>query len=234
MVLPKKAKKNTSLSFVELKDTDRWGVNFLMNSKAASQLLISKKFKNLPLTDYVYVNPSTTFADKKVKSISFLPMECISDDFGEVKELYKGSIQKSRGYTKFKDGDLLWSKITPCMQNGKSAIVENLENGYGYGSTEYHILRKKSDNINLEFIYHILRTKYIREQGTYHFTGSAGQQRVPSEFLEKMWIPVPDMHIQNKISKKIFKIKSLIKKLQNSSENYQFKAINDFEKAVVK
>lgn len=120
------------------------------------------------------------------------------------------------------------------MQNGKSAIVENLENGYGYGSTEYHILRKKSDEINLEYIYHILRTKYIREQGTYHFTGSAGQQRVPTEFLEKMWIPIPDINIQNKISQKLSKIKSLIKKFHFSSEDYRFKAINDFEKSVVK
>lgn len=229
-----KSKRDNNLSFVNFKDIDRWGVNFLMNSKSASQLLLSKKYTNYPLTNFVIVNPSTSFSNLKINKLSFLPMECISDDYGEVIENYEGNIENSDGYTKFKEGDLLWSKITPCMENGKSAIVNNLINGYGYGSTEYHVLRKKSNNINLEFVYHILRTKYIRKQGTYHFTGSAGQQRVPSEFLEKMWIPVPNITIQNRIADKITRIKNLIKKLQQNAENYRVKAIEDFEKAVIK
>ncbi|MCV4771200.1 hypothetical protein OFC10_34730, partial [Escherichia coli] len=78
----------------------------------------------------VLLNPPTNFGNlKKDDKVSFLPMECISDLYGEVIEYRVGDVQSSGGYTKFQEGDLLWSKITPCMQNGKSCIVENLENG---------------------------------------------------------------------------------------------------------
>jgi len=220
------------LSFISFSKLKRWGVAFINNSNTADKLLISKKYPNEPLAKYVEINPQTSFAKLEVSEMSFLPMECVSDDFGEVKEYYEGKKENSNGYTKFIEDDLLWSKITPCMQNGKSAIVENLKNGFGYGSTEYHVLRKKSNQIDMEFVYHILRTKYIRKQGVYHFTGSAGQQRVPAEFLKELYVPFPPVKIQQEISEQIKTWKTQIKTLREQSKANKANAIKEFEKEI--
>ena len=64
--------------------------------------------------------------------------------------------------TSFQEGDLLWAKITPCMENGKSAVAEGLLNGYGFGSTEYHVFRPKSADLNIKYLYALLRMKRLR------------------------------------------------------------------------
>jgi type I restriction enzyme S subunit len=96
----------------------------------------------------------------------------------------------SKGYTYFEDGDILFAKITPCMQNGKSAIAENLTEGFGFGSTEFHILRSKP-GVNKKWIYHFIRTQEYRIKAQDHFEGSAGQQRVSGAFIENSLIPFP-------------------------------------------
>ncbi len=230
IILPiKEEKKYGELQFVEFEKISRWGIAYLLNSTTPDKLFISSKYPNKSITDYVYVNPITNFDAVINNKISFLPMKCISDKYGEVIKYYEGKKENSKGYTKFIEGDLLWSKITPCMQNGKSVIVKNLQSGVGYGSTEYHVLRKKNNTINLDYVYHLLRTEYIRKQGTYHFTGSAGQQRVPVEFLNELQIPIPPLAKQTEIANHINNIKSEIKRLKTESELNRKTAILEFE-----
>ena len=172
------------IRLVNLVNIERWGVEFILGSNS-TQLLESNKFKNQILKNVVQINPSTIFP-KHNTQISFLPMECISDEYGEVIELRSKQSNDAKGYTKFMEGDLVWARITPCMQNGKSAIVKNLQNGLGCGSTEYHVIRNNSPEIDLEYIYHLLRLKPVLRKAMSHFTGSAGQQRVPKSFLEEL------------------------------------------------
>jgi type I restriction enzyme S subunit len=227
---------NNSLQFINLVNTSRWGYQYLLNHEQSEKLLDTKKYPQKLLSSLVLLNPTTSFKElKKDDKISFLPMECVSDLYGEVVEYRDGDVKSSGGYTKFQEGDLLWSKITPCMQNGKSCIVENLENGFGYGSTEYHVIREKEDTeIHLKFLYHILRTKYVLTNATFHFTGSAGQQRVPIEFLGNLNVPLPSINEQKEISKELDKLIADRKVKQVKVTELKEQAIKDFEAKIFK
>jgi restriction endonuclease S subunit len=85
------------------------------------------------------------------------------------------------------------------MQNGKSAIARNLINGYGCGSTEFYVLRPKSDNVLIEYIHFILRDKRTLVSAKNSFGGSAGQQRVSSAYLKSIQIPLPPKELQQQI-----------------------------------
>lgn len=225
-----------SLQFINLVNTSRWGYQYLLNHEQSERLLDTKKYPQKLLSSLVLLNPTTSFNElKKDDKISFLPMECVSDLYGEVIEYREGDVKSSGGYTKFQEGDLLWSKITPCMQNGKSCIVENLENGFGYGSTEYHVIREKEDSeIHLRFLYHILRTKYVLTNATFHFTGSAGQQRVPIEFLANLNVPLPSIDEQKEISIELDKLIADRKVKQVKVTELKEQAIKDFEAKIFK
>ena len=95
-----------------------------------------------------FINPTTTFSNiQQQEDITFIPMEAINQNLGIIDVEYTKKIEETKGYTKFKENDLIWAKITPCMQNGKSAIVRNTINGYACGSTEFFIIRCKTNTI---------------------------------------------------------------------------------------
>ena len=104
----------------------------------------------------------------------------------------------SSGYTSFQNGDVLFAKITPCMENGKAALAKNLTNGIGRGSTEFYVLRP-SDCVLGEYVYHFVRQKRFRDAAKRAFTGTAGQQRVPRSFMERAAIPLPPLDEQRRI-----------------------------------
>ena len=97
-------------------------------------------------------------------------MECVSDIYGEADTTQTKNTEESTGYTQFLENDLIWAKITPCMQNGKSAVVSNLVNGIGFGSTEFHVFRAKPD-IDIRYIHSLLRLKILRYFATLYFSG---------------------------------------------------------------
>lgn len=216
------------LQFVNFKDMKRWGVENILGLN--DNIFRSTKFKLLNLKDIVQINPTTSFTKLNFNTkISFVPMESVSDEYGEVKDNRVTSIEKSKGYTKFKSGDLIWARITPCMQNGKSAIVNNLVNGLGCGSTEFHVFREISNTISLKFIHVLFRSKYFLSFAQKHFTGSAGQQRVPVSFFYELRIPVPPLFIQHEVVEKIEAMRAEIKGLKNSAEEMRIKAKENFE-----
>ena len=122
---------------------------------------------------------------------SFVPMAAVDEISGSIIGMETVPYQKVRsGYRYFENGDVLFAKITPSMQNGKAAIADGLIDGFGFGSTEFHILRPKS-GILPDWIYHYIRRKKFRREAQQRFRGAAGQQRVPQDFLETHEIPVP-------------------------------------------
>ena len=122
---------------------------------------------------------------------SFVPMEAVDELTGRIaKRIVRPYSEISKGYTFFEEGDVLFAKITPCMQNGKSAIADNLIDGIGFGSTEFHVLRPKTGVIK-EWIYYFIRTAEFRRIAEEHFEGSAGQRRVPVDFIGNSLIPLP-------------------------------------------
>lgn len=224
--------ESKGLQFSSLVELSVWGVEKLM-SHSLNGILSSQIYPNKPLATIVLVNPITNIkplADNDV--MSFIPMECISDTYGEWAEKRVGEKLNSKGYTKFQDGDLIWARITPCMQNGKSAIVENLENGYGYGSTEFHVIRSINNNLNLKYIYTLLRLPSVLLDATKHFTGSAGQQRVPKSYLEMLNIPIPPLEVQNEIVTHITGLKEQIKQLRTAAITNRTTALTNFEQKI--
>lgn len=177
--------------------------------------LISEKYQNKKLSDVLIINPSVnlkSFNDNN--EITFIPMEVVDEVFGTIVENRTTTISNTKGFTKFEDNDLLWAKITPCMQNGKSAIARNLKNGKGCGSTEFYVLRPKDPEISIEYIYLLLRHHKVLESAKNSFGGSAGQQRVSSGYLKSISIPTPPIEVQRNLVAAIELRKTQAKQLQ--------------------
>ena len=147
----------------------------------------SGRYPTGPLSAQVLLNPSAPTAHLSEDDlVSFVPMESVADGAtGEVDLRQRPLGEVRKGYTPFSNGDVLWAKITPCMENGKSCIVAGLENGVGFGSTEFHVLRPRSANVSADYIFAFLAQTQLRRQARHAFTGSAGQQRVPQDFLAR-------------------------------------------------
>lgn len=104
-----------------------------------------------------------------------------------------------KGYTFFLEGDVLFAKITPCMQNGKHAIARDLRDGIGFGTTEFHVLRPTSVIIP-EWVHYFIRQPAILRAATAYFTGAVGQQRVPETYLSDLEISLPPLSEQKRIA----------------------------------
>ena len=178
--------------------------------------MASSKYDNTQLSNIVDIDPKISFIGKNADDvISFIPMECIDEISGEIINRREMTIGKSKGYTKFEENDLLWAKITPCMQNGKSAIARGLIKGVGCGSTEFYVLRPKNSNkVLIDYVYLILRHHDILLAAQTSFGGSAGQQRVPKQYLKSITIPIPDISVQKEIVNAVYSIKAKAKQLQ--------------------
>lgn len=197
--------------------------------------LISSRYENVKLSKHAFINPSTTYkkltADSK---ISFVPMEQIDEIYSEISFMEDKKVSESTGYTRFMDGDLLWAKITPCMQNGKSAIARNLRNGYGCGSTEFFVLRPRSNELSIEYLHNILHMQIVRKTAMLHFGGSAGQQRVSSSFLEKFNLPLPPLTKQREIADHISAIRAEAKALEQEANTILEQAKKKVEELILK
>ena len=214
-----------------------WGAKSNSNPTKPQEIFKTALFDNMPLEYYCKINPKTTYP-VDVEDVSFVPMECVSDIYGEIFSTRDGKALNSSGYTSFQDGDIIWAKITPCMQNGKCAVAKKLKNGFGYGSTEFHVFRANHNAIP-EYIYCFLRSKRLRIVAMDYFTGSAGQQRVGTDFLEALTIPNlpiysnnPNQLTQEIIVKKMLDIKSRIKALHNEAECIRTLAKKEFEEVI--
>src|ERR1700730_10120666 len=111
--------------------------------------------------------------------VSFVPMTAVSDINGEIESTQDRPFsQVSKGYTHFQTDDVIFAKITPCMENGKIAVAKKLTSGIACGSTEFHVLRPLG-GISPDFIWRFLRQKSFRADAQGAMTGAVGQRRVP-------------------------------------------------------
>lgn len=130
--------------------------------------------------------------------VVFLPMENISEN-GKIDCSIKQPIAKVRtGFSSFAKNDVIVAKITPCFENGKGACLDELESDIGYGTTELFNLRAGNDVLP-KYLYYITMTKIFRSLGEGQMTGSAGQKRVPADFIRNFVIGLPSIAIQYKI-----------------------------------
>ena len=150
------------------------------------------------------VNPKLdTFAGNNNPTVSFVPMPAVGAGTGTIDVSLTRSLQDvKKGYRHFRQGDVLFAKITPCMENGKMAIVPSLKYGHAFGSTEFHVLRPER-GINAQFIYYFVSSQQFRRDAQHNMTGAVGQRRVPAPYLADQSIPVPPTREQCRIVPKI-------------------------------
>ena len=103
-----------------------------------------------------------------------------------------------KGYTPFQDGDVIFAKITPCMENGKYALATGLHGGRAAGSTEFHVFRPKLE-LDSKYLLHFLFTPELRSRARLNMRGAAGQLRVPAQFFNDAQIPLPPLDEQRRI-----------------------------------
>lgn len=159
------------------------------------------KWLHKQLGDVCEVNPRLSRAHdlKEDQPVSFVPMASIDEVTGRIMQHQTrpfGEVKK--GYTSFRDQDVLFAKITPCMENSKAAIANDLVSGHGFGSTEFHVLRAGQEVLP-QWVFYFVRQQQFRDEAKQNFTGTAGQQRVPTTFMSSALIPVPPISEQRRL-----------------------------------
>ena len=143
------------------------------------------------LGDVAQINPrfdKSSLAD--ATAVSFVQMASVGAADGKINvSITRPFAEVKQGsYTPFKDGDVLFAKVTPCMENGKMAIARGLMNGVGFGSSEFHVLRL-SDKVDAKYLYHFVSSQNFRKEAAGHMTGAVGLRRVPAAFLADAHLP---------------------------------------------
>ena len=173
--------------FVEMfgepgEDKNNWGINCL--------------------GDVCEINPKKSLDKRLVNDfiVSFIPMPAVTEN-GEIDPSESKTYDEVRtGFTYFVENDVLFAKITPCMENGKGAIAKGLYNGVGFGSTEFHVLRPIKDKTTAPWLYALTSLPKFRLDAADNMTGSAGQRRVPASFLTTYKVAAPPIELQEQFS----------------------------------
>lgn len=142
------------------------------------------------------LNPRKTQKYDENTKVSFFPMDVVPEDGRSIElpsRLYK---EVSKGFTFAEEGDVIFAKITPCMENGKGTILRNLSSKIGFGSTEFHVLRPIENVTTAEYLYVLISLPLFRKEAEKNMTGSGGQRRVPISFISDFFVAKPDFQKQ--------------------------------------
>ena len=180
-------------------------------SKEEIPFEIPESWEWVRINDIFTINPKVIADDNA--DAAFIPMEKIEACYGSrfTYEIRKWKTIKS-SFTCFADGDVAFAKITPCFQNRKSMILNNLPNGIGAGTTELKVLRQYAETIVREYLLFFLASSYFIDEAT--FKGTANQQRIIVGYLENKLFPLPPLAEQHRIVAKIEELLSKIDKLK--------------------
>ncbi|QDD89669.1 restriction endonuclease subunit S [Pseudomonas oryzihabitans] len=154
------------------------------------------------ISDLADLNPKQAFDDEA--TAGFVPMSHAPTNFLDklrFEERPWGDIKKA--YTNFKNGDVIFAKVTPCFENGKAAYVEGLPNGIGAGSSEFFVLRPSCDDVSSKYLLALVKSHNFLREGAENMTGAVGLRRVPKQFVESYPVKVPPAAEQTRIAAKL-------------------------------
>jgi type I restriction enzyme S subunit len=174
--------------------------------EAASCRLSENTRPLVPIAQVTDINPrpDTDSLDDNTL-VSFVPMKCVEEESGRYEPLCDKPLREvKKGYTPFCDGDVLFAKVTPCMENGKAVVMKGLTNGIGYGSTEFYALRPKP-GLLAEYLFYFITQESFRKEAARNMTGAVGLRRVPKNYLAEQSIPLPPLPDQHRIVEEIEK-----------------------------
>ncbi len=181
-------------------------------------------YPKVKLSEVVELNPSKQEVASLPEGteISFVPMSDINEnnisfkpkEVRPIKEVFKG-------YTYFRDGDVLVAKVTPCFENGKAGIARELKNKVAFGSSEFYVMRPDLKKILPEYIYYIVASDRFREAGKPQMTGTGGLQRVPKAFVQNYEIPLPSLSVQEELVAELERYQRIIDGARQIVSNYK-------------
>ncbi|MEG1440042.1 MAG: restriction endonuclease subunit S [Hafnia sp.] len=167
------------------------------------EIILPEGWSNCTLADIAEVNPKKIEAEKDINA-GFVPMSHAPTNYnGKLKfeEKTWGEIGKS--YTNFKNDDVIFAKVTPCFENGKAAIVKDMPNDIGAGSSEFYVLRARNQEIPASYLLGIIKTRKFMQEGAGNMTGAVGLRRVPRAFVESFPLILPPLAEQKIIADKL-------------------------------
>ena len=177
-------------------------------------------------SDAIEINPKRLL--RKGETAPFIEMKALNPNYRIVekidKRLFKG------GGSKFKNGDTLFARITPCLEHGKIAYINKLElEQVGHGSTEFIVMSGKEGVTDNLFVYYLSRWDEVRNFAIKNMTGTSGRQRVPNDIFIQKKIRVPNVTEQQKIA-------SILSALDDKIElNYQMnRTLEEMAQAIFK
>jgi len=160
----------------------------------------AEEWREVHFKEIAIVNPPKPKHLSDYTLVSFIAMSDVSENAQIINMTSRPYKEVQSGYTPFRDGDVLVAKITPCFENGKGALAHNLENGSGFGSTEFHVVRVDETQVLPQFIYYHTVTHNFRGRGEASMVGSAGQKRVRANFVKSYRIKLPSLQEQRRIA----------------------------------
>lgn len=182
---------------------------------------INNNIHSLPISEIkscVEINPTKIVMNDN-DDVTFLGMKDVTENGQIDLSTIKKYEEVKKGFTSFKNDDVLLAKITPCFENGKAAIAKNLVNNTGFGSTEFYVLRPNQNKILPEYLYSIVKSSRFSEMGRSNMKGAAGQKRLIKDFVSNYKFLLPDIPQQKLFAAKVQEIEEYIKSQQAELEN---------------
>ena len=168
-----------------------------------------------PVSSLAVVSPR--YPMKKGQEYPFVEMASVGEDFAGILRFATRALEGS-GLSRFKVGDTLFAKITPCPQNGKVAFVNSIPGELGLGSTEFIVLSPRPNTVP-RFLYHLACSHDVRGRATARMEGSTGRQRVPDEvFTKRLLVPLPDPDEQAAIARMLDAVDTALERTRAADE----------------
>ncbi|MCR8633197.1 restriction endonuclease subunit S [Paenibacillus radicis (ex Xue et al. 2023)] len=160
-----------------------------------------KGFELIALGDIVTINPSKKgISDRNDLLVPYVKMEDLFSEGVSLSEYRKVRDMREGSYSYFANGDVLFPKISPSLENGKGCVIAGLEHDIGFGSSEFVVLRPISNVTHAYWIHRLLSLPSSRRWAAQFLSGSAGRRRISVAFLKSWKVPLPPFELQREFS----------------------------------
>lgn len=186
-------------------------------------------WRTVKLSDVIDFNPTLSLSKGKIATK--IPMDCLQP---YTKHICNTSMEVYNGGMKFQNGDTVMARITPCLENGKTAFVDVLDEGeVGFGSTEYIVWRAKNGITDPQFVYYLAISPRIRDVAIKSMVGSSGRQRVQQSVLNDYEVILPQLEEQIAIGRYLAMFDDKIETNNRINDNLQEQAKAIYQHIVV-
>jgi len=193
----------------------------------ASRILVDnqKDWQEYKFSDFVLINPKTEL--KNGKEYPFIEMKNLNNNH---KKVYSTQIRKLKGGSRFINGDTLFARITPCLENGKICQVDKLQNKQGFGSTEFLVFREKKNVSYFDFIYYLAKSSEVRDFAELNMSGTSGRQRAQKSAFNELILELPPIIEQKAIAEVLSSLDDKIDLLNRQNKTLEDMAQTLFRK----